>query len=52
MAPIVEQQYDELESLVGMDALQQVYDVLDTLLQRLQATGAMPDAGTSSDTEA
>jgi hypothetical protein len=35
MKPIVEQQYAELEALVGVQALQQVYDVLDTLLQRL-----------------
>jgi homoprotocatechuate degradation regulator HpaR len=41
MAPIVEQQYADLEQLVGVDALQQVYDVLDTLLQRLSS--APPD---------
>ncbi|HRK37951.1 MAG TPA: homoprotocatechuate degradation operon regulator HpaR [Burkholderiaceae bacterium] len=35
MTPLVERQYAELEALVGVDALQQVYDVLDTLLQRL-----------------
>lgn len=35
MAPLVERQYADLEQLVGVDALQQVYDVLDTLLQRL-----------------
>lgn len=38
MAPIIEQQYAELEALVGVEALQQVYDALDTLLQRLEAT--------------
>ena len=41
MAPVVEQQYADLEQLVGVDALQQVYDVLDTLLQRLSS--APPD---------
>jgi homoprotocatechuate degradation regulator HpaR len=35
MTPRVEQQYAELEALVGVQALQQVYDALDTLLQRL-----------------
>jgi len=35
MTPLVEQQYADLEALVGVQALQQVYDVLDTLLQRL-----------------
>jgi homoprotocatechuate degradation regulator HpaR len=35
MTAIVEQQYAELEALVGVQALQQVYEVLDTLLQRL-----------------
>ena len=44
MAPIIEQQYAELEALVGVDALQQVYDALDTLLQRLEATPA-PENG-------
>lgn len=40
MAPVVEQQYAELEALVGVEALQQVYDALDTLLQKLDAGGA------------
>jgi homoprotocatechuate degradation regulator HpaR len=35
MTALVEQHYAELETLVGVQALQQVYDVLDTLLQRL-----------------
>jgi homoprotocatechuate degradation regulator HpaR len=35
MTPAVEHQYAELEALVGVQALQQVYDALDTLLQRL-----------------
>lgn len=35
MTAAVEQQYLQLEQQVGVDALQQVYDVLDTLLQRL-----------------
>ena len=35
MAPLVDRQYAELEALVGTQALQRVYDVLDTLLQRL-----------------
>ena len=37
MTPLVERQYAELEALVGVGALQQVYDVLDNLLQRLDA---------------
>ncbi|MBY0466142.1 MAG: homoprotocatechuate degradation operon regulator HpaR [Burkholderiales bacterium] len=41
MAPRVEQQYAELEAVVGVEALQQVYDVLDTLLQRLES-GPVP----------
>lgn len=45
MAPIVEQQYADLEALVGVQALQQVYDVLDTLLQRLEA-GRAPVSAT------
>jgi homoprotocatechuate degradation regulator HpaR len=35
MAPVIERQYAELEDLVGLKSLQQVYDVLDVLLQRL-----------------
>ena len=45
MAPTVERQYADLEALVGVQALQQVYDVLDTLLQKL-ATGPGPDTDT------
>lgn len=45
MTVMVEQQYAELEALVGVQALQQVYEVLDTLLQRL-------DQGTPWDGEA
>lgn len=37
MAPTIERQYVDLEALVGVQALQQVYDVLDTLLQRLES---------------
>ncbi len=37
MAPVIERQYADLEALVGVQALQQVYDVLDTLLQRLES---------------
>ena len=48
MAPIVEQQYAELEVLVGVQALQQVYDVLDTLLQRLEPAGQEPGTDTQS----
>jgi homoprotocatechuate degradation regulator HpaR len=40
MALIVEREYLALEKLVGVKQLQQVYDVLDTLLQNLEA----PDA--------
>jgi homoprotocatechuate degradation regulator HpaR len=39
LAPRVEGQYDSIEKLVGVQTLQQVYDVLDTLLQRLDASG-------------
>lgn len=40
MTAAVEQQYTELEQLLGVEALQHVYDVLDTLVQRLaQASG-------------
>ena len=42
MTTIVEQQYAQLEALVGVQALQQVYDVLDTLLNRLDPA-APPD---------
>lgn len=35
MEPIIERQYAELEKLVGVKQLQQVYDALDTLLQNL-----------------
>ena len=37
MTPRVERQYADLEALVGVEALQHVYDVLDNLLQRLDA---------------
>jgi homoprotocatechuate degradation regulator HpaR len=40
MTPRVEQQYAQLEALVGVEALQQVYDALDTLLQRLDSAAA------------
>lgn len=36
MEPIIERQYAELEKLVGVKQLQQVYDALDTLLQNLE----------------
>jgi DNA-binding MarR family transcriptional regulator len=35
MEPIIERQYADLEKLVGVKQLQQVYDALDTLLQNL-----------------
>ena len=46
MAPVIEKQYADLEALVGVETIQQVYDVLDTLLQRLQTAelDAEPDA--------
>lgn len=40
MTSVVEEQYAELEALVGVDVLQQIYDVLDTLLLRLDSTPA------------
>ncbi len=43
MAPLVELQYAELEKVVGVEALQGVYDALDTLLQKLDAApGGVP----------
>ncbi len=39
LAPLVERQYDEIEKRVGTKTLQQVYDVLDALLQRLDEKG-------------
>lgn len=44
MAPVIEQQYTDLEAVVGVQTLQQVYDVLDTLLQRLAAAPIAPMA--------
>jgi len=41
VTPAIEMQYLELEKMVGVQPLQQVYDVLDTLLQRLGYTGGM-----------
>ena len=35
MAPIIEREYLELEKLVGVKQLQQVYDALDTLQKNL-----------------
>jgi homoprotocatechuate degradation regulator HpaR len=35
MAPLVEAKYQELETLLGTQTLEQVYAALDTLLQRL-----------------
>jgi homoprotocatechuate degradation regulator HpaR len=35
MTPVIELQYAELEKMVGVQRLQQVYDVLDILLKRL-----------------
>ncbi|GBU15660.1 homoprotocatechuate degradation operon regulator, HpaR [Polaromonas sp.] len=35
MAPVIDSQYSALKELIGEHSLQQVYDVLDVLLQRL-----------------
>ena len=43
VAPGVEHRYEALERLVGVKPLMQVYDVLDTLLRKLEAR-ADPDA--------
>ncbi len=50
MAPEVERQYADLEQVVGVQALQQVYDVLDTLLQKLGAAegGGVDSAATEA----
>ena len=37
IAPIIEREYLELEKKVGVKQLQQVYDILDTLLQNLDS---------------
>ena len=50
MAPEVERQYAELEQLVGVQALQQVYDALDTLLNSLgSADGTVADAAVEAE---
>jgi homoprotocatechuate degradation regulator HpaR len=36
LAPAIEKKYAELETLVGVKQLQQLYDVLDGLLQHLE----------------
>jgi homoprotocatechuate degradation regulator HpaR len=43
MTPAIELQYAELEKMVGVQPLQQVYDVLDTLLQRLGYVDELDD---------
>ena len=43
MAPLIEREYLELENLVGVQQLQQVYDALDTLLQHLDPAAASDD---------
>ena len=45
MTPAIELQYAELEKVVGVEPLQQVYDVLDTLLQQLGHPDGMDDDG-------
>jgi hypothetical protein len=35
MAPLIEREYLEIEKLVGVKQLQQVYDALDTLQKNL-----------------
>jgi homoprotocatechuate degradation regulator HpaR len=37
LAPVIDEKYLEIEALIGVKQLQQVYDVLDVLLQRLEA---------------
>lgn len=36
LAPLIQKKYKELEAVVGVDQLQQIYDVLDDLLQHLE----------------
>lgn len=43
IAPIIEREYLELEKKVGVKQLQQVYDTLDTLLQKLDSHEAIGD---------
>jgi len=43
VTPAIEMQYQELEEMVGVQSLQQVYDVLDTLLQRLGYPDGLDD---------
>jgi homoprotocatechuate degradation regulator HpaR len=43
LAPLVARQYEEIEQQVGTRKLQEVYDVLDALLQHLDAPSAPGD---------
>jgi len=43
IAPIIEREYQELEKLVGVKQLQQVYDALDTLLKNLDQPESISD---------
>jgi homoprotocatechuate degradation regulator HpaR len=43
MAPMIENEYVELENKVGVKQLQQVYDALDTLLQHLDRPEEISD---------
>ena len=43
IAPVIEREYQELEKLVGVKQLQQVYDALDTLLKNLDQPESISD---------
>ncbi|MBS0449210.1 MAG: MarR family transcriptional regulator [Proteobacteria bacterium] len=47
LVPRVEGRYDAIEALVGVETLQQVYDALDCLLQRLAEADADPGCRTA-----
>jgi homoprotocatechuate degradation regulator HpaR len=48
LIPMVEQRYEELEALMGVRSIQEVYDALDALLSR---TPPAPDAAGADDDE-
>ena len=51
MIPLIEERYAGIEAMVGVEALQQVYDVLDALLSSLGQAPADADAADAVDAE-
>jgi homoprotocatechuate degradation regulator HpaR len=51
MIPLIEERYAGIEAMVGVEALQQVYDVLDALLASLGQAPADADAAGAVDDE-